>query len=91
MEKTRSQMLAIPADGGDIERPQILVERLLEAEGFRVESAEPEDNVVQITVVCGEESLSVEIVVPLSAFFSGYRFRSDTEDRVRACGGDGVW
>ena len=61
MEKTRSQMLAIPADSSDIERPQILVERLLEAEGFRVKSAEPEDNVVQITVVCGEESFSVEM------------------------------
>ena len=61
MEKTRSQMLAIPADGSDIERPQLLVRRLQEAEGFRVESVEPEDNVVKLTIVCEEERFSVEM------------------------------
>ena len=35
MEKTRSQMLAVPAQFSDIEEPQALLERLREAEDLR--------------------------------------------------------
>lgn len=61
MEKMRSQMLAIPADSSDLEKPQLLVERLRRVEDFRVESVEPEDDGVKITIVCGEETFSVEM------------------------------
>ena len=44
MEKTRSQMLAIPADGREIENPGLLEKRLREAADFQVESMEPEEN-----------------------------------------------
>ena len=36
MEKTKSQMLVIPAGGNDLKNPEILVKRLYEAEDFRV-------------------------------------------------------
>lgn len=61
MEKTKSQMLAVPADDSDLENPEILVKRLYEAEGFQVEFVKPEESALQISVICGEETFSVEI------------------------------
>ena len=61
MEKTKSQMLVIPAGGNDLKNPEILVKRLYEAEDFRVESAEAGDECLQVTVICGEESFSMEM------------------------------
>ncbi len=61
MEKTKSQMLVIPAGGNDLKNPEILVKRLYEAEDFRVESAEAGEECLQVTVICGEESFSMEM------------------------------
>ena len=61
MEKTKSQMLIVPVDDGELEKPEVLVKRLYEAEDFQVESVKPEDSAMQITVVCGEETFFVEI------------------------------
>ncbi len=61
MEKTRSQMLAIPADGREIENPGLLEKRLREAADFQVESMEPEENGIQIRIACRKEIFSVEI------------------------------
>ena len=61
MEKARSFMLVIPADGSDLERPQLLEERLREAEGFGVEFIEPGEDSVRFKVACGEETFLVEI------------------------------
>lgn len=61
MEKTRSQMLAIPADGREIENPELLEKRLREAADFQVESMEPEENGIQIRIACRKEIFSVEI------------------------------
>ena len=61
MEKARSYMLVIPADGSDLERPQLLEERLREAEGFGVEFIEPGEDSVRFKVACGEETFLVEI------------------------------
>lgn len=61
MEKTKSQMLVVPVDDGELEKPEVLVKRLYEAEAFQVESVKPEDSAMQITVVCGEETFFVEI------------------------------
>ena len=61
MEKTKSQMLVIPAGGNDLKNPEILVKRLYEAEDFQVESAEAGEECLQVTVICGEESFSMEM------------------------------
>lgn len=61
MEKTKSQMLVIPVDDRELEKPEVLVKRLYEAEDFQVESVEPEESAIRITVVCGEGTFSVEM------------------------------
>lgn len=61
MEKISSQMLAVPKDSRVIEDPWLLRKRLQEADDFQVESMEPEENTIQIRIVCGKETFSVEI------------------------------
>lgn len=61
MEKTKSQMLAIPADSDVLRDPKVLVKRMCEAEDFRVESAEAGENGLQVTVICGEETFLAEM------------------------------
>lgn len=61
MEKAKSQMLVVPADGRELEKPQVLVHRLCEAKDFRVESVEPGENAMEITVACGEETFLMEM------------------------------
>lgn len=61
MEKTRSHMLVIPADSSELENPRLFEKRLREAQDFRLESMEPDDNAMQIRIACGKETFSVEI------------------------------
>ena len=61
MEKTRSQMLAVPAQFSDIEEPQALLERLREAEDFEVKFEEMEKETIRLVIVLKEETFLVEM------------------------------
>lgn len=61
MEKTRSQMLAVPAQFSDIEEPQALLDRLREAEDFEVKFEEMEKETIRLVIVLKEETFLVEM------------------------------
>lgn len=54
-------MLVVPVDGGELEKPEVLVNRLYGAKDFRVESVEPGEDAMEITIVCGEETFLMEM------------------------------
>lgn len=61
MEKTRSQMLAVPAQYSDIEEPRVLLERLQKAEDFEVKFEETEQETMRLVIVRREETFLVEL------------------------------
>ncbi len=60
MIKSKSQMLAVPAQYSDMEEPQLLAERLRRAEGFQVRSVKLIEETLQIEFVFEKEDFYVE-------------------------------